>query len=115
MSAISVFFPTRILSSANTADLLYWVRDQLARNSFNNKRCYLLVNLKNVLFMDSTGLTALVTAHKMVLEANGRLALCGLQGQAQMLFEMASMEKVFEIYQDAGDFERSLTQHDLLT
>lgn len=120
MSAINVFFPTRILSSANTPDLLYWVREHLdcvssERDSSDIKRCCLLINLKNVLFMDSTGLTALITAHKMVSGVGGRLALCELHGQAQMLFEMANMEQMFEIYKDAADFERSLTQQNIST
>ena len=120
MSTINIFFPTRILSSANTPDLLYWVREHLdhispERDSLDIQQCRLLINLKNVLFMDSTGLTALITAHKMVSRAGGKLALCGLHGQAQMLFEMANMEQIFEIYKDVADFERSLTQQNIST
>ncbi|MBD2465441.1 STAS domain-containing protein [Oscillatoria sp. FACHB-1407] len=105
MSTINVFLPTRILSSANAPDLLNWIRDCLEKN-----RNHLLINLKNVLFMDSIGLTALITARGMVLEAGGKLGVCGLTGQARMLFEMTNMERVFEIYETAVEFQQAIEQ-----
>ncbi|MDX2214166.1 MAG: STAS domain-containing protein [Oculatellaceae cyanobacterium bins.114] len=107
MSTINVFVPTRILSSANAPDLLAWIRDNLDAD-----RHHLLINLKNILFMDSTGLTALITAHKMVSEVGGRLGICGLNGQARMLFEMTSMERVFEIYETMAEFEQAIAPVD---
>lgn len=105
MSTMNVFLPTRILSSANTIDLLDWIH-----NNLDADRYCLLINLKNVLFMDSTGLTALITAQKVVSEAGGRLALCGLNGQARMLFEMANVEQMFEIYDTASEFQQAIAQ-----
>jgi anti-anti-sigma factor len=90
---MKVFYPTRILSSANAPDLISWIQENLEAGTDQ-----LLVNFQNVLFMDSTGLATLVTALRMVEQAGGRLALCSLSGQARMLFEIASMEKLFEIY-----------------
>jgi len=103
MLTAKVFYPTRILSSANASDLIGWINDNVERGSKK-----LLINLQNVLFMDSTGLAALVTALKIVKGAGGRLALCALNGQARMLFEMANMDQMFEIYASPLEFEASI-------
>lgn len=99
MTTTQVFYPSRILSSANSTDLLKWVQTNLESGSNQ-----LLINLKSVIFMDSTGLGTLVTALKMVRESGGQLSLCSLNGQARMLFEMTGMEKVFEIYNSVEEF-----------
>jgi anti-sigma B factor antagonist len=99
-----VFYPKRILSSANSSDLIAWVHDNLAQG---NQR--MLINLRDVLFMDSTGLASLVKAQRTVAQGGGQLALCCLGGQAQMLFEMSGMEHFFEIYANQAAFEQATT------
>ena len=58
--------------------------------------------------MDSMGLGTLITAHKVVQKAGGKLALCGLWGQARMVFEMSNMEELFETYETPQEFEQAL-------
>jgi anti-sigma B factor antagonist len=82
-----------------------WVQDNLEVG--NNA---LLINLRDVLFMDSTGLATLITALKAVRQADGRLALCSLNGQARMLLEMTGMSDIFEVHNTPRDFEHSLTR-----
>lgn len=104
MSTVTTFRPNRILSAANSADLIDWVNYALDAGAKT-----LLIDLRNVPFMDSTGLGALVSALKIVQKAEGRLVLCSLNGQAQMLFELSGVEDVFEIYEDAETFESILS------
>lgn len=68
-----------------------------------------LVDLKDVGFMDSSGLAGLVVALKMLNAANGRLCLCSINDQIKLLFELTSMTHVFEIFSDRNAFLQALT------
>lgn len=98
---------TRLFSAATAPELLYWVN-----NLLESGETYLLLNMQEVLFMDSSGLGALVVAHNRVQKAGGRLVMCSLNGQARMLFELAGMEKLFEVYSDQKSFEQALSISD---
>jgi anti-anti-sigma factor len=65
----------------------------------------LLVDLKNVTFMDSSGLGALVSALKTVRATGGEMALASIGENVQMLFDLTSMGKIFKIYGDRAEFE----------
>lgn len=99
---IKVFYPTRILSAASASDLMSWLQDNLQSGSKE-----LLIDFRDVLFMDSTGLGILVASLTAIRQANGRLALCNLNGQARMLLEMSGMDTVFELYDTPADFAQS--------
>jgi anti-sigma B factor antagonist len=66
----------------------------------------ILVDLKDVTFMDSSGLGALVTSLKDVRAAGGKLCICSVNEQVKILFELTSMDRVFEIFRDQSDFQR---------
>jgi len=70
---------------------------------------YLLIDLTDVSFMDSSGLGALVSALKSIRTVDGDMAICSLSEQVQMLFELTSMSKIFKIYNDREDFNASIT------
>ncbi|NJK35509.1 MAG: STAS domain-containing protein [Oscillatoriales cyanobacterium SM2_2_1] len=65
----------------------------------------LLIDLKNVTFMDSSGLGALVSALKTVRANGGEMALASIGENVQMLFDLTSMGKIFKIYHDRAAFE----------
>jgi anti-anti-sigma factor len=67
-----------------------------------------LVDLKNVNFMDSSGLGALVLAFKTLRAANSKLVLCSINEQIRILFELTGMDKVFEVFSDRDEFQKSL-------
>ncbi|NUN63561.1 STAS domain-containing protein [Pseudanabaena biceps] len=69
---------------------------------------YLLVDLQNITFMDSSGLGALVSALKSIRNSNGDMVICGANDQVQMLFELTSMTKIFKIYENPEDFNATL-------
>jgi len=104
MAAMQTFYPKRILSSSTTGDLLDGITRALETETLN-----ILIDFQQVMFMDSTGLSALVIALKQVRGASGRLALCRLNGQAYMVLEHSGLDKVFEIYETPEGFTRSLT------
>jgi anti-sigma B factor antagonist len=104
MANFNIFQPHRILSAGNATDLVDWTKQALETGTN-----VLLIDFCQVMFMDSSGLGTLVSALKLVQKAGGRLALCSLNGQALMLFEMAGMEKLFETYRSLDDFKSALT------
>ncbi len=69
---------------------------------------YLLVDLEEITFMDSSGLGALVSALKSIRSSNGDMVICGANDQVQMLFELTSMTKIFKIYPTIDEFNETL-------
>lgn len=100
---VKIFHPTRILSAASSTALLDWVDYSLSSGAR-----YLLVDLSNVSFMDSSGMGSLIVALKRVQQAEGSLALCSLNGQARMLFELAAMEQMFPIYATVEEYRQAV-------
>ncbi len=71
---------------------------------------FLVVDLQEITFMDSSGLGALVSALKSTRGSNGEMVICGANDQVQMLFELTSMTKIFRIYQTINDFNATLSE-----
>jgi anti-anti-sigma factor len=67
-----------------------------------------LIDFSDVTFMDSSGLGALVLALKTVRAAGGKLFICSVNDQIRMLFELTSMDRVFEIYETREAFENAV-------
>lgn len=64
----------------------------------------ILIDFQNVTFMDSSGLGALVLALKTVRAAGSKLFVCSINEQIRILFELTSMDRVFEIFDDKDKF-----------
>ncbi len=67
-----------------------------------------LIDLKDVKFIDSSGLGALVSVMKMVRTAGSQLFVCSVNGQVKMLFELTKMDRIFEKFADQDEFNRHL-------
>jgi anti-sigma B factor antagonist len=63
----------------------------------------LIIDLKAVRFVDSSGLGSLVSGFKNASARNGNLKLCGLQPQVRSMFELTRLHRVFEIFPDADE------------
>jgi anti-sigma B factor antagonist len=57
-----------------------------------------VVNLRDLYFIDSSGLAALVLGFKRAREHQGNLFLCNLRPPVRMILEMTRFDKVFEIF-----------------
>lgn len=68
----------------------------------------MLVDFKDVTFMDSSGLGALVLAFKTLRAADTKLVLCSINEQVRILFELTNMDKVFEIFPSQDAFNQVL-------
>jgi len=64
----------------------------------------LLIDLKNITFVDSSGLGILVVVLKKVRACNKEMYVCSINDQVKMLFELTSMDRVFEVLPDRDAF-----------
>jgi len=63
----------------------------------------LLIDLKEVRFIDSSGLGALVSGFKNATSHQGSLKLATLQPQVKSMFELTRLHRVFEIFSTTAE------------
>jgi anti-sigma B factor antagonist len=63
----------------------------------------LLIDLKEVLFIDSSGLGVLVSGFKNASTRQGSIKLSGLQTQVKSMFELTRLHRVFDIFTTVDD------------
>jgi len=103
MAKIAVYKPTRILSADSASELTFWIRQKLDEGIK-----HLVLDMKNVMFMDSSGLGSLVSARRMVHEHGATFVLTSLNGQAQMLFDLAGVQDFFVVFPTIDSYQNSL-------
>ncbi len=59
-----------------------------------------IVNMANVVFIDSAALSTLVRAMKRARQRHGDCRLCALQPQVQVIFELTRLDQAFNIFKD---------------
>ncbi|BAY92721.1 MULTISPECIES: STAS domain-containing protein [unclassified Tolypothrix] len=60
--------------------------------------CYVIVNLAQVTFIDSAGLSSLVAGKRIVQQFKGRFCICSLLPTAKLIFEVTMMDTMLEIF-----------------
>ncbi|HZG40467.1 MAG TPA: STAS domain-containing protein [Nodosilinea sp.] len=99
-SNVQVIEPAGILDSTKAETFRQSVEELL-----QNGAEIILVDLKDITFIDSSGLGTLVVLLKKIRGLNRTLCICSANDQVRMLFELTSMDRVFEIYEDRQAFE----------
>jgi len=59
---------------------------------------HVVVNLGNVNFIDSSGLTSLVAGMRDADKVKGSFRICNVHPEAKLVFEVTMMDSVFEIF-----------------
>lgn len=77
--------------------------DEWIMDATSSSPAYVVVNLSDVIFLDSTALSTLVQGLKRSRKFDGDLRLCGLQHPVRMIFELTRLDKAFEIYKTEED------------
>ncbi|CAN1211617.1 Anti-sigma factor antagonist [Tumidithrix helvetica PCC 7403] len=67
----------------------------------------ILVDLKNITFMDSAGLRAMVATQQLTRAKGAKLYICSLHDQLQIALELAKMDRFFDILPDRAAFDQS--------
>ena len=73
------------------------------QNLFETGAKNILVDLKDVRFIDSSGLGALVSGFKNAISHQGNLKLSSLQPQVKSMFELTRLHRVFEIFPSSSE------------
>ncbi len=68
----------------------------------------LVIDLEQVPFIDSSGLAALVSGLRTSRENGGNIALSGIQPQAQTVFRLTMLDRVFSVHPTYQQAEQSL-------
>jgi anti-anti-sigma factor len=103
-TVVKVLQPSGILDGTKAGQFRQEISDLMESNVD-----MVLIDFQDVTFMDSSGLGALVLALKTVRAAGGKLFICSVNEQIKMLFELTSMDRVFEIFPTREDFESAVT------
>lgn len=67
---------------------------------------FLVIDLGQVYFMDTSGLSALMRGFSTARSSNCRLVICNLQASIRMIFQLTQLDSVFEIFES---YEAALT------
>lgn len=67
-----------------------------------------LLDLKNITFISSSGLMALLVVFKAVRDAGGKLFMCSMNEQVKMLFELTGVDQVFESFANLDEFNNTM-------
>lgn len=70
----------------------------------------ILIDLKNISFMDSYGLRMMVMIHQLAREHGTELYLCSLHEQLRIVLELSKMDKFFDILPDRAAFDQLTTK-----
>lgn len=101
--AIVVFVKEERLDAHNSNDLKAEMNRLFESGSIN-----LIIDLKEVRFIDSSGLGVLVSGFKNASTRQGSIKLSGLQTQVKSMFELTRLHRVFDIFATADDALESL-------
>jgi two-component system, sensor histidine kinase and response regulator len=94
-----VLQPTGVLDVTNCSQLRQEIVE-VANAGVSN----VLLDCQNLTFMDSSGLAALVLASQKVREVNSQLSICSIDRQIKILFELSSMDDIFEVFPSPTEF-----------
>mgnify|MGYP001810252714 FL=1 len=64
---------------------------------------HVVVNLGQVNFIDSSGLTSLVAGMRDANKVKGSFRICNVHPEAKLVFEVTIMDSVFEIFETEQD------------
>ena len=64
---------------------------------------HIIVNLEQVTFIDSSGLTSLVAGMRDADKTNGSFRICSVHPEAKLVFEVTMMDSVFEMFESEDE------------
>ncbi|BAY96809.1 anti-sigma-factor antagonist [Tolypothrix tenuis PCC 7101] len=100
---LTIIEPSGILDAIRGNQLRREVSDIVTRQTGLD---VLLIDLKDVSFIDSSGLGALVSAMQIVRNANAKLFVCSASSQVKMLFELTKVDRIIQNFADRDEFQR---------
>jgi anti-sigma B factor antagonist len=84
---------------------------QLAESCERDKIEMVLLDLHQVAFIDSVGLGLLVSTQNKLRRKGIKFYVVAAQDQSSLLFELANVKQIFEIFQDYGEFYQEIAKN----
>ena len=84
------------------------LRDQI-RSLISGGRKKILLNMKDVTYIDSSGIGELVAAYTSAANHGGSVKLLGLTNKVKDLLQITKLYTVFEVHEDEAHALRSFT------
>jgi anti-anti-sigma factor len=100
---VKIVQPTGILDGINANQLRRDIVDFVEKGAD-----IILVDLRDIDLMNSTGLGALVATLKTVNSAGRQLFLCAPSDQVRLIFELTKMNRIFKIFSSRDEFEQNV-------
>ncbi|WP_414548070.1 STAS domain-containing protein [Anabaena sp. CCY 0017] len=100
---IKVLEPSGILNSVKGNEL----RREIT-NLTSTDADIILIDLKDVNFIDSSGLGALVAAMQAVKQSNGKLFICSVNDQVKTIFELTKMDRILQVFTTREEFNNQV-------
>ncbi|MCY0893038.1 MAG: anti-sigma F factor antagonist [Acidibacillus sp.] len=86
------------------------VRGTLDREIDATKTKYLILDLRGITFMDSSGLGVILGRYKKLHSQSGELIITSLSKPIERLFEMSGLHKIVKIYKDRATAIQALKE-----
>ena len=102
LEKVTIFDVTGHIDLANSPE----IRKTLLKELREMKTPRVIMNLKGVKYIDSSGVASLVEGLKASRDLGSRFILFGLSGSAREVLQLSRLLKVFEVYDDE---EQALT------
>ncbi len=68
-----------------------------------SQRSHLVIDMSRIGFLDSMGLSALISGLRACRSLNTSIKLCSLQRQSHLVFSMSGMDSAFSIFDSVED------------
>ena len=101
---ITTFQPKGYVSAANAREFLNELSNAIEKQS----NSVLLVDMKEIEFMDSAGLMALIKGFRLSQSLNKRFSICSVAPSVRIVFELTQLDNVFEMFNSKEEFEATL-------
>ena len=92
--------PQGYVSAANADEFF----QQLSEAVESSSDSPLLIDMKEVEFMDSAGLMALIKGFRLVRDSERELCICSVAPPVRILFELTQLDRVFQIVEPQQSF-----------
>lgn len=98
-SKIKIVTIHKDISAENAAEL----RQHLADMVSAQETCSLMVDMSNVVALDSTGLMMLVSILTLAQRLDKQFGLFGVSASVRIIFELTQLDRVFDILESQPD------------
>lgn len=97
----------QVFGTQDAPDLLYWVANRLEADAK-----LLLIDLKEVESIDSSGVGTLMIAKNRAKRVGAHLGLCNVSEEVMLQIEQANLISKFEVYSDLADFKATIQRQE---